>query len=101
MVTVRVAPLAGERIVKLTEVPLGPAIFLTTWKRLRPATSSLSTLTMMSPGSSPAFWAGEPSKGATITTWPSFILTSAPMPTYSPLICSFSSSIIWGVRKVE
>ena len=80
-------------------MPSGPRTNRTICSVDMPATGWPSTSTSMSPARTPALWAGESSRGATITGWPSLVPSSAPMPKNSPemsprWICASS-----GVRK--
>ena len=100
METSLLRPVVGLRMLRLIVVPAGPEIRFTTWNRLRPVVSWPLTPMMMSPGRSPAFCAGLPSNGATMTTCSPFIITSAPIPLYFPFVNSSCSLIISGERKV-
>jgi hypothetical protein len=91
--------LSPRRTVILTVVPFGPRILFATCEMSSPLTLLPFTATITSPGCTPAFAAGEPSIGATMTVLPSFCSSCIPTPTYfpeSPCLLLLTSS---GVRK--
>ena len=67
-----------SRMVKVTDVPAGPRMWDTASVTLVIVCPSIDTI--ISPDCNPAFCAGEPSIGATITTFPFFDPTVVPIP---------------------
>ncbi len=74
--------------VSLTAVPFLPRISLTAESPFSVFVTVSSILRILSPGFTPALYAGVPLTGATTVKTPSFIPTSIPTPSICPLICS-------------
>ncbi len=86
------------RTVIWTVVPAAPLMRATVACRSASLVGSPSTVTMTSPGASPASFAGDPTKTCVICS-PSFdFCSAAPMPEYSPLMSSSRACASLGGR---
>jgi len=82
-----------------TGVPAGPVRRSITSSLRIPATGTSSTSRTTSPARRPASRAGESGIGEVIVKRPSTVLTSAPMPAYSPRIERVKASSSAGATK--